>query len=26
MFEEWHKRAHGQGPDTEPSDPSEKAS
>jgi hypothetical protein len=26
MFEEWHKRAHGQSPDAEPSDTSEKAS
>ena len=26
MFEEWHKRAHGQSPDTEASDTSEKAS
>ena len=26
MFEEWHKRAHGQSPDAEPSDTSEQAS
>jgi hypothetical protein len=26
MFEEWHKRAHGQSPNGEPSDTSEKAS
>lgn len=26
MFEEWHKRAHGQGPDTGASEPSEKTS